>query len=335
MIVCKFGGSSVASKDAAIKIKEIFNENDNRKIIVVSALGKCKRYNYKITDKLFELYNALDLNAEHMQIIEEIFLRYEELSKELNVLINWNKYKKILTRDIENSNYTKEYIVSRGEYYSALLYSKYLNANFLDAKNYIIFNKNGKIDEKLTKKLLNTLNFNKKYVIGGFYGAYKNKDICVFDRGGSDITGAVISKLLNAEIYENFTDVEGVFNRNPNVFEGAKNLPLLSYKTAIQMADGGNEVVHRQALLEMKDCSTLLLVKSTYNYKRLGTIVVEKAPIIYNDMLICKTTNYIATFTNLNTETILKINKFAELSKIIYLNKLYYVFIKNIYVSHD
>lgn len=78
------------------------------------------------------------------------------------------KRKKKLNNIINSSKYSDEFIISRGEYYSALIYSKYLNYKFIDAKNYIIFNKNGKIDEKNTKNRLKLLNFSKGVVIGGF-----------------------------------------------------------------------------------------------------------------------------------------------------------------------
>lgn len=294
MIVCKFGGTSVGAVENAKKIKEIIYGNNNRKIIVVSALGKSEKYNYKITDKLFELNILVENGENYSFLLDEIFERYESLSNELGVFINWEKYRLELIENI-TSGCGLEYIVSRGEYYSALIYSKYLNAEFLDAGDYIKFKKDGKINEKTTKKCLKRLNFNKKYVIGGYYGSYLDGRVCVFSRGGSDITGAIICKLLGFDVYENYTDVEGVFNRNPNVFPNAKSLPVLDMNLAIKMADSGNEVVHRDALKVMKESKSLLLVKSTAHNKKLGTIIVEND--VENDTLfICKNSGIVLIY---------------------------------------
>ncbi len=276
MIVCKFGGSSVASVEGAKNIKKIAQQNKNRKIIVVSALGKTKDYNYKITDKLIELYNKIIKNDNYFELIDIIFEKYINISSNLNVNINWNKYKNELFKKIEQNAINKAYLLSRGEYFSALIYAKYLNYKFIDAKNYIKFNKNGKINKKITKKLLKKLNFNYNYVIGGFYGSDYLNNICLMDRGGSDVTGAIISTLLNCEIYEKYTDVVGVYNKNPNKFYDAKKQTVISYKDAIIMAQRGDEVIHKDALLQLQNSNSLLLVKNTFTPEVFGTLVVKE-----------------------------------------------------------
>ena len=144
MIVCKFGGSSVATLDNAKKIKNIIDSDEKRKIIVVSAIGKSKSCNWKITDLLFAIDYLLESGKNCENEINKVFSRYEELSKQLGVEINWSHEKRIFNNNISNW-INKNYIVSRGEYYSALVYSKYLNAEFLDAQKYIILKKDGKI----------------------------------------------------------------------------------------------------------------------------------------------------------------------------------------------
>ncbi len=312
MIVCKFGGSSVAREEGARKIKEIVCGNKNRKIIVVSALGKCAEYDYKITEKLFELNYLIKNNLEHTELVNEIFNRHQELCSKLNVKINWEKEKNILNTIIKNSQYSDEFIISRGEYYSALIYSKYLNYQFIDAKNYIIFNKNGKIDEKLTKNSLKKLIFTNGVVIGGFYGANKHNDICLFDRGGSDITGAVICSLLNCEIYENFTDVSGIYNKNPNVFDEAQKLPALSFETAIKMAEYGNEVIHKDALKIMRNSQSLLLIKNTYKPDSFGTIITNST-LLNKPLNVCFQNAWLLISEELDTQKIKKLKRICNI----------------------
>ena len=161
MIVCKFGGTSVASLESAKNIKKIIEANSNRKFVVVSALGKCNEFNYKITDQLFDIYNKIKNGENYASCIDNVFMRYKKLSESLNIKIDWEKLKNEFLNNISNKNVSKAFVVSRGEYYSALMYSKFLHYSFLDAKDYIIFNSNGKICLQKTQKKLNTLDKNK------------------------------------------------------------------------------------------------------------------------------------------------------------------------------
>ena len=330
MIVCKFGGTSVATSDSAKNIKKILADNPNRRIVVVSALGTCKEFNYKITDKLFELFHTIECDCNYKKIVDEIFIRYEKLSIQLEMDIDWKQEKDVLIKNIISKNYTKEYLASRGEYYSAILYSKYLGYDFVDAKDYIKINKNGKIDVKNTKKCLKKLIFSNGVVVGGYYGSDELGNICVLDRGGSDITGAIIARELNCEIYENFTDVDGIYDKNPNMFKAANHLPVLSYKSAINMADNGNEVVHKDALCYMNNSNSVMMIKSTNNYKALGTIIAH-GDVLSNNLFVSRSKLLCVVFNVLDNETYLKLNKICEVFKIINYDKKYIVLIKSIY----
>lgn len=328
MIVCKFGGSSVASVEGANKIKQIVNMNDNRKIIVVSALGKTTNCQYKITDKLYEAFNKLKNGKDCATQIEEVFKRYKDLANSLGVKINWTKEKEKLINLIELKQVSKAYLVSRGEYYSALLYSKFLNGVFLDAKDYIKFNCHGEVNFKKTEVCLKKLGGKRTYVIGGFYGSDSNGVIQIFDRGGSDITGAIIAKALNCEIYENYTDVSGVYDRNPNIFEKASGLPIIGYNTAILMAMAGNEVVHKDALKILKNSNTLLLVKNTNKYDKLGTVVIENN-LQTNKVYICVDKNILILKQSLQSDEVKKIKEICETSSIYKSDKNYMLLTKN------
>ena len=109
MIVCKFGGSSVASKELAYKIKEIVSSNNNRRFIVVSAIGKTSDDNYKVTDKLYEIYSDIICGKDALQKIDMVFDRYEKLSKELNVKVDWKNQKQELYKAINSNKFSKSY----------------------------------------------------------------------------------------------------------------------------------------------------------------------------------------------------------------------------------
>ncbi|MBO7526546.1 MAG: hypothetical protein J6T74_01465 [Clostridia bacterium] len=328
MIVCKFGGTSVAGENSALNIKKIINGDKNRKFIVVSALGKNKQFNTKITDLLLEIYEDYINKFDYLQKLDEFFLRYQAMSERLNVNIEWEKIKQKLLKEFNANIISKEYLVSRGEYYCALMYSKYLNAKFLDAKDFIAFKKDNKLDFFKTRAKLKKLNKTATYVMGGFYGGNSKSQIVLFDRGGADITGAVVAKALNAEVYENYTDVDGVYDKNPNVFDGAKSIPIIDYITAKKMAENGNEIVHVDALGLLLDTNIILLIKSTKDYKKLGTVVTH-GNLFIDKYFICNGNCLLLILDKLNKKTKQEINKFADILSCYYYNKKYYVLLKN------
>src|SRR3712207_8875089 len=69
----------------------------------------------------------------------------------------------------------------------------------------------------------------------GFYGKTENGEIKTFDRGGSDITGSIIAGALNSELYENWTDVDGVMTADPNKDKNAKTIDHLSYEQLLRI----------------------------------------------------------------------------------------------------
>ncbi|MBE7082881.1 MAG: hypothetical protein E7378_04350 [Clostridiales bacterium] len=331
MIVSKFGGSSVASLQTANKIKQIVAGNQNIKFVVVSALGKSEIWKDKITDLLFRLFFLIAENKEYMFLVDEIFNRYEHLSRHLGVCINWHSYKQEFLKQLQDIA-TKEYIVSRGEYLSAILYSKFLCFDFLDAKDYIIFNKNNSINYKATCGQLAKLPANNRYVIGGYYGATKGGNIKVFERGGSDITGAIIAKLLKAEIYQNFTDVDGVYNKPPNLFKDATGIPLLNFSTAIAMASCGTEVVHQKALEELNGTNTILFVKSTLFPQNFGSIIL-KEEYKNNKIFVCCSNINLIICQNLTPKLKKQICSKCEVKKIIKNNGKYYIICNSLFVD--
>ena len=142
------------------------------------------------------------------------------------------------------------YAASRGEYLNGKIMAKYLGYEFVDAANVIRFNKDGSFDSETTNELLATyLDKIERAVIPGFYGAMKNGTVVTFSRGGSDITGSLVAKAINANLYENWTDVSGCFVatdprivKNPEVIHtityirNYENLPtwVLPYSTKMQ-----------------------------------------------------------------------------------------------------
>ena len=189
--VVKFGGSSLADSNQFKKVKNIIESDPLRRIVVVSALGKRKKDDHKITDLLYLTCAHLKFQVDASSIFNIIKDRYNEIKDDLKIDIDLDKEYLEIEKAF-NKNVDEEYVVSRGEYLCALLMAKYLNYTFIDAKNVIYFNYDGTLNEELiSKKVKEILKEHKNVVIPGFYGAYPDGSIHLFSRGGSDITGSV------------------------------------------------------------------------------------------------------------------------------------------------
>ena len=143
--VAKFGGSSVASAEQFKKVKNIVELDPARKLVVVSAIGKADNKDNKITDLLYLCYAHIKYNISTDTIFSMIENKYLTIADELGLTFDiqgeLTKLKNELTKDID-----EEYLVSRGEYLTGLLMAEYLGYYFVDAKNLIFFNYQGKID---------------------------------------------------------------------------------------------------------------------------------------------------------------------------------------------
>ena len=219
--VCKWGGSSLAGGTRALNVANFIKAN-SLPIIVLSAPGKMTAQDEKITDLLIKIVNNPDKIDEILQTIKNRFI---DITKTLQVNIDINnELSKIKNTFIKTKD--SSYLISRGEYLMAKIFAKHLNYKFVDSKNIIKFDKNDKLLNKTYILIKQAVDKYKKVVIPGFYGSYKNK-IKIFSRGGSDITGAIVAKALNAN-YTNYTDVDGVYNKFP-LTNKSKKLKSISY----------------------------------------------------------------------------------------------------------
>ena len=108
-------------------------------------------------------------------------------------------------------------------------------------------------------------NLSETLVIPGFFGVTENDDICTFSRGGSDITGSIIAAGVHADLYENFTDVDGIFSAHPGIITDPKSITELTYKEMRELAYAGFSVLHDEALLPAYRADIPLVIKNTNN----------------------------------------------------------------------
>ena len=207
--VVKFGGSSLADAEHFQKVYAIVNADPARRYVVPSAPGKRNKGDTKVTDMLYECYNVSARGEAIDTIFTRVQERYDGIIASLGLALDLQEeYAHIRWAITHHAG--RDYAASRGEYLSGLILSAYLGYDFIDPANYLRFQDDGTFDAELTNTLLSAeLARHENGVIPGFYGSMPNGTIRTFSRGGSDITGAIVARAVLADIYENWTDVNG------------------------------------------------------------------------------------------------------------------------------
>jgi len=113
-------------------------------------------------------------------------------------------------------------------------------------------------------------------VIPGFYGAYPNGEVHTFSRGGSDISGAIVSRAAGADVYVNWTDVSGFMMADPRIVENPKCIRELSYRELRELSYMGATVLHEDAIFPVHKAGIPTNIRNTNDPDDPGTMIVMK-----------------------------------------------------------
>lgn len=273
--VVKFGGSSLANTEQFKKVKKIIEQDDSRQIVVVSAMGKLEKNDHKITDLLYLTSAHLKYGVDATNVYEIIKNKYLTVRNDLNLKIDLEKEFDDLEKQF-NKNIDEEMLVSRGEYFSGKLMAEYLGYYFADSKDYILFNYDGTLNEAKTKDSINHLiKVHKKVVFPGFYGSYPDGTIHLLSRGGSDVTGSIIASSINADIYENWTDVSGFLVTDPKIIKNPKQIKEISYEELRELSYMGANVLHEETIFPILESEIPINIRNTNRPDDQGTIITS------------------------------------------------------------
>ena len=273
MIVTKFGGTSMASAEQFKKVKSIIDENPARQVVVVSAAGKKNSSDIKITDLLYTLHTHLVYGVPYDDIWGMISGRYIEIKEELGLNCDIEAELAKIKGEL-NKNLDQNYLISRGEYLSAKLMSAYLGFDFVDAKDIIRFTYSGTVDtERSEQNAKKAFSRRGNIVVPGFYGSYPNGEICLFSRGGSDITGSYLARFLNARIYENWTDVPGTLTADPRIVDNPKTISQITYTELRELSYMGANVLHEDSITPVQEKNISINIRNTNEPSCPGTII--------------------------------------------------------------
>ncbi len=275
MKVTKFGGSSMADAGQYQKIRDIVLSDPARRVVVVSAAGKRFSDDHKITDLLYLCHAHTQYGVECNRVYDMITSRYLEIRDELGLELDLESEFAALKRRLDKKNISQDELVSRGEYFSARLMAAYLGFDFIDAAAWIVFNLDGTVDQPTSYAKLKALADGKSVVIPGFYGAMPDGRIHTFSRGGSDITGALAAAALNADVYENWTDVSGILMADPRIVEDPQTIPQVTYDELRELSYSGAQVLHEGSIFPVREKGIPLNIRNTNAPEEPGTLIQE------------------------------------------------------------
>ena len=276
MKVVKFGGSSMADAGQYRKIRDILLADPERKVVVVSAAGKRFKDDHKITDLLYLCHAHTQYGVDCSGIFEMISSRYIEIRNELGIDLDLESEFAILKQRLDRKELSADEIASRGEYFSAKLMAAFLGFQFIDAADWIQFKFDGTVDQESTYEKLQQLVIQGiGAVIPGFYGQMPDGHIRTFSRGGSDITGALAAAALDAEVYENWTDVSGILMADPRLVDNPQAIPEVTYDELRELSYSGAQVLHEDAIFPVREKNIPLNIRNTNDPYAPGTMIQE------------------------------------------------------------
>lgn len=276
--VLKFGGTSMANADSIAKVADIVKSDPDAKYVVVSAPGKRAKGDVKVTDLLINFYGALE--ADKKAVFEKVKNRFEDIIAGLGLNLDLSSdYKEIYESALEGASY--DYVISRGEYLSAKVLAEYIGYNFFDAASIIKFDEKGAFDAELTNELASNALYNlSNVVIPGFYGSNDKNYIKTFSRGGSDVSGAIIARAINASIYENWTDVNGFLVCDPRIVEDSRVIDMLTFRELRELSYMGASVLHPESVFPVREAGIPINIRNTFAPSAPGTMIVPVEGLI-------------------------------------------------------
>lgn len=286
MKVCKFGGTSMASAQTVSKVIDIINDDTKRRYIVVSAPGKRTDKDEKITDMLYACYDEAQRQGNCDKTFSKVRERFLDMAQDLDVDIDIEGLLFEIQANIEHGE-SREYTASRGEYLSAKLLSAKMGYPFVDTQDIVKFNEKGELQTHYTLDLIKQrLDGLDRAILPGFYGSGTKGEIITFSRGGSDITGALIARAVGADLYENWTDVDGFLVADPRIVENPTYIEHLSFKELRELSYMGAEVMHPESILPVSSVGIPINIKNTFNPSHPGTMIVAQKDLPDDDKII-------------------------------------------------
>lgn len=290
MKVCKFGGSSLANAEQIRKVCDIMLSDPDRRVMVVSAPGKRTREDSKVTDLLIAVANARLAGSDAELELQAVVRRFASIADDLGLTseiieIIENDLRLRLCADCSNSLKFMDSLKAAGEDNCARLVADYLQSLGRQAAYFnpltagLVLTEefgNAQVLPESYPNLARLAEYDGLVIFPGFFGYTKQGEVVTFSRGGSDITGSILAAALDAEVYENWTDVDSVYAVNPNLVSNPQPIKEITYDEMRELAYAGFTVLHEEALTPAYRKGIPVNIRNTNNPTARGTLIVRQ-----------------------------------------------------------
>jgi aspartate kinase len=290
--VAKFGGSSVADAAQILKVCAIIRMDPERRIVVVSAPGKRRPDDTKVTDMLIALAECKLAGGDGEAELQSVVERYADIQRAAGVDRDVVReieadLRRRLGADRAHRGRFLDLLKAAGEdlnarLIAAIFRTQGLDAHYVDPKTagMVMSDEfgNAMVLPEAYERLKSLRDAPGVSVFPGFFGYTRAGEVATFPRGGSDITGAILAAAVKADVYENFTDVDSVFAADPRIIPNAKAIELLTYREMRELAYAGFGVFHDEAIVPAVHAGIPICVRNTNRPEAPGTRVVPSRP---------------------------------------------------------
>ncbi|MCQ2608030.1 MAG: bifunctional aspartate kinase/homoserine dehydrogenase I [Bacteroidales bacterium] len=296
MKVLKFGGTSVKNAENISKTIAIIKDNlaKEQLVVVVSALGG-------ITNKLIECSNkAVKGDTTFTETLAEIKKAHFDTIGGLlsgdyktdcekhteNVLSELKDILHGIALIRELTPRSLDIVSSVGERMSAYIIAKTIaqsgiDCEFLDARTVIKTDKTfgaAKVNFEKTDKLIQdkVLNTKTLFIATGFIASTEDDETITLGRGGSDYSGAIFARAVNASILEIWTDVDGMMTADPRKVKKAYPIEHITYAEAMELSHFGAKVLEPRTVIPAMSKMIPVIIKNTFNPTAKGTLITKE-----------------------------------------------------------
>jgi aspartate kinase len=295
IIVAKFGGWANASPERIKLAADLFENNPDRKVKVNSAIGKVEGLP-KVTDLLTEGVEIHLLGGEfpsdiltkikenHYQVFEPLGVKKDRIDQVLAILEGY-----IAKIEEYTPDHYRAQIIGSGEELFSRLDAIYLNeirgikAAYVDPRESGHYLHGHPLDGKTTKEayhnLSNLASMEGIIVYPGFFAVDHSGRPMIYSRGGTDKTASDLAVALDAELYENWKDVDGIFSSDPRIVEKPLLMKEVTYKEIRELSYISFNVLHQEAMLPVMSAGIPICIKNLLNPQGYGTRIVEERNI--------------------------------------------------------
>lgn len=290
MKIMKFGGTSVGKPERMHQVKDLITRDNQKKIVVLSALSGTTNALVSIGEALAEAKKDLakeridSLHKHYQSFYKELLKTDAARTKAEKIIKEHFEFLNIILKISFNEAINRD-ILAQGELLSTKLFYTLLQeldvpAVFLPALDFMSIDENHEPElPKITEKLKNILvNFpqDRIFVTQGYICKNHRNEVDNLKRGGSDYSASLMGAAINAEVVEIWTDIDGMHNNDPRIVDKTKPIAQLSFDEAAELAYFGAKILHPASIWPAQKYNIAVKLLNTMEPDAVGTTITAK-----------------------------------------------------------